>query len=177
MKKSIIASVMALGLVGASAAQAANNEVTFVGAVTSTTCDVSTSVSGAASTNSVVQLGSVSVGQEGTAVPFAIKATNPSDPACAALTQQQTATVHWSSANLTADGFGATSGVAQDAVALVNAVNAKNANTAINATTNTVDFTADKVTSADGLQFEAKLKGGNTEGDFKSVAVFAMSYK
>ncbi|EHN6153202.1 fimbrial protein, partial [Salmonella enterica] len=29
----------------------------------------------------------------------------------------------------------------------------------------------------DGLQFKAKLKGGATEGDFKSVASFAVAYK
>ncbi|ECS2860930.1 fimbrial protein, partial [Salmonella enterica] len=29
----------------------------------------------------------------------------------------------------------------------------------------------------DGLKFQAKLKGGQTEGDFKSVASFAVAYK
>lgn len=75
MKKSIIASIIALGVLGGTAHAA--NEVTFLGSVSATTCDLTTSVNGAAQPNQVVQLGTVQAGQEGTAVDFAMKPANP----------------------------------------------------------------------------------------------------
>ncbi|EGG3587708.1 major pilin PefA, partial [Salmonella enterica] len=54
MKKSIIASIIALGVLGGTAHAA--NEVTFLGSVSATTCDLTTSVNGAAQPNQVVQL-------------------------------------------------------------------------------------------------------------------------
>ncbi|ENW0636919.1 major pilin PefA, partial [Salmonella enterica] len=44
MKKSIIASIIALGVLGGTAHAA--NEVTFLGSVSATTCDLTTSVNG-----------------------------------------------------------------------------------------------------------------------------------
>ncbi|HAE9484049.1 TPA: fimbrial protein, partial [Salmonella enterica] len=40
----------------------------------------------------------------------------------------------------------------------------------------TVEFNGADL-NTDGLKFQAKLKGGQTEGDFKSVASFAVAYK
>lgn len=174
MKKGIIASIIALGFIG-TAAQAAQNEVIFLGAVTATTCDLTTTVGGVAQPNGVVQLGTVAPSTDGQAVQFALKAANPADPACAALTNTQTATVNWASATLGATGFGPTSGAAVDSLVLVNSINSKTPG-AINGNSSIVDFTADKVLT-DGLQFDAKLKGGATVGDFKSVASFAVAYK
>lgn len=175
MKKNLLA-ISALALVVmSSSAMAASNEVTFLGAVTNTTCDLTTTVGGVAQPNGVVQLGTVAPNAEGKTVAFALKAANPADPACAALTSTDTATVSWASSSLGATGFGITSGAAADSLVLVNSLNAKTPG-AINANTSIVDFAADKVLT-DGLQFDAKLKGGATIGDFKSVASFAVAYK
>lgn len=172
MKKSIIASIIALGVLGGTAHAA--NEVTFLGTVSATTCDLTTSVNGAAQPNQVVQLGTVAKGVTGQPVDFAMKPANPTAPGCQNLAQK-TATVSWASAALDGEGFGATSGAAGDAKVLVDSVNSKNPG-AVNANASTVDFDANNLTT-DGLKFTAKLKGGQTEGDFKSVASFAVAYK
>ncbi|HGE5896224.1 TPA: fimbrial protein [Escherichia coli] len=174
MKKSIIASIIALGVLGGTAHAA--NEVTFLGAVNAATCDLTTSVNGAAQPNQVVQLGTVQVGKEGTAVDFAMKPADAAAPGCQGL-DTKTVTISWASAALNADGFGATSGAASDATVLVNNVNAKtNPGAAVNANASSVEFNGADL-KADGLKFQAKLKGGQTEGDFKSVASFAVAYK
>lgn len=172
MKKSIIASIIALGVLGGTAHAA--NEVTFLGSVNAATCDLTTSVNGAAQPNQVVQLGTVQAGQTGTAVEFAMKPADASAQGCQNL-NTKTVTVSWASSALNADGFGATSGAATDAVVLVNSVNSKTPG-AVNANTSTVDFDGANLTT-DGLKFNAQLKGGQTEGDFKSVAAFAVAYK
>lgn len=174
MKKSIIASIIALGVLGGTAAHAANNEVTFLGSVNAATCDLTTSVNGAAQPNQVVQLGSVQPGVTGNVVDFAMKPADPAAPGCQNL-DTKTVTVAWASAALNADGFGATSGAATDSTVLVNSVNSKIPG-AVNANTSTIDFDGAKL-ATDGLQFQAKLKGGPTAGDFKSVASFAVAYK
>ncbi|HCC1352343.1 TPA: major pilin PefA [Salmonella enterica subsp. enterica serovar Paratyphi C] len=172
MKKSIIASIIALGVLGGTAHAA--NEVTFLGAVSATTCDLTTSVNGAAQPNQVVQLGTVQANQTGNAVEFAMKPADPTAQACGNLAQK-TATITWASAALDGEGFGATSGTAADAKVLVDSVNSK-APGAVNANASSVDFDGANLTT-DGLKFTAKLKGGQTEGDFKSVASFAVTYK
>ncbi|MGT1456898.1 fimbrial protein, partial [Salmonella enterica subsp. enterica serovar Typhimurium] len=83
--------------------------------------------------------------------------------------------VFWASSALDGEGFGAASGTATDAKVRVESVNSKNPG-AVNANASTVDFEGANLTT-DGLQFKAKLKGGATEGDFKSVASFAVAYK
>ncbi|MFH6596456.1 major pilin PefA [Salmonella sp. XN2] len=172
MKKSIIASIIALGVLGGTAHAA--NEVTFLGSVSATTCDLTTSVNGAAQPNQVVQLGTVQAGQEGQVVDFAMKPADPTAGGCQNLAGK-TATVSWASAALDGEGFGATSGAATDSKVLVESVNSKKPG-AVNANASMVDFDAGNLT-ADGLKFTAKLKGGQTEGDFKSVASFAVAYK
>ncbi|MGC0639790.1 fimbrial protein [Escherichia coli] len=177
MKKYIIASIVGMGIMSGTVAHAANNnEVTFLGTVSATTCDLTTSVNGTAQPNQVVQLGTVQVGQEGKIVDFSMKPVNPADTGCQSL-DSKTVTVTWASATLNANGFGATSGTAADATVLVNNVNAKtNPGAAVTANASTVEFNG-SVLKTDGLKFQAKLKGGNTEGDFKSVASFAVAYK
>ncbi|EEU9537396.1 fimbrial protein [Escherichia coli] len=176
MKKYIIASIVGMGIMSGTVAHAADNEVTFLGAVNTTTCNLTTSVNGAVQPNQVVQLGTVAVNQEGTPVNFAMKPANPNDPGCKGLDASKTVTVSWASAALNADGFGATSGAATDATVMVNNLNAKTPNKAVNVNASTVEFSGD-VLNTDGLKFQAKLKGGATEGDFKSVASFAVAYK
>lgn len=173
MKKSIIASIIALGVLGG-AANAANNEVTFLGAVNATTCDLTTSVNGAAQPNQVVQLGTVAPKGTGDVVDFAMKPADPTAAGCQNLAGK-TVTISWASSALGAEGFSATSGAADDATVLVNSVNSK-APGVVNANTHIIDFDGANLTG-DGLKFNAQLQGGNKEGDFKSVASFAVAYK
>ncbi|MWM72152.1 fimbrial protein [Escherichia coli] len=181
MKKYIIASIVGMGIISGtstaciSVAHAANNnEVTFLGAVNAQTCNLSTSVNGTAQPNQVVQLGTVQVGQTSSPVIFAMTPTNPTDPGCVVM-KTKTITVSWASSALNTTGFGATSGTATDAVVLVNSVNAKKSG-AVNANASTVEFDGAKL-ATEGLKFNASLKGGTIEGNFKSVASFAVAYK
>ncbi|EPB5280946.1 fimbrial protein [Escherichia coli] len=177
MKKYIIASIVGMGIMSGTVAHAANNnEVTFLGTVSATTCNLTTSVNGTAQPNQVVQLGTVSASQEGDFVDFSMKPVNPADSGCQNL-DSKAVTVTWASATLNASGFGATSGTATDATVLVKNVNAKtNTGAFVTADASTVEFNGSDL-KTDGLKFQAKLKGGKTEGDFKSVASFAVAYK
>ncbi|MCI3086819.1 fimbrial protein [Escherichia coli] len=176
--KNIIASVIALGLMGG-VAHAANssNTVIFHGAVSATTCDITPSQNGQILTAGTIYLGTVAPNAEGQAKEFALKAKDASDPACMALTAQQTASVAWTSAFLNANGLNAdpSSSVATDAKVLLNSVNAKMPG-AITASANTADFTADKVIG-EGLKFSAKAKGGAIPGTFQTAASFSVAYK
>ncbi|HAP0165806.1 TPA: fimbrial protein [Escherichia coli] len=174
MKKYIIASIVGMGIMSGTVAHAANNEVTFLGTVSATTCDLTTSVNGTTQPNQVVQLGTVAKTAIGNEVNFAMKPADPTAPGCLGMTQK-TATITWASAKLDNEGFGATSGTATDAKVLVESKNSRTPK-AVNANASVIDFDVDKLTT-DGLQFTAKLKGGQIEGDFKSVASFAVAYK
>lgn len=173
MKKSIIASVVALGVMSG---YAHADQVIFTGAVTANTCQLAPSVNGNTLANQVVALPDVAPGATGNAVNFAMKPSNPAAAGCANLAGK-TVSVGWSGAGLSAEGFKANPGsVASDATVLLTAKNSKTANTAINATVSAVEFEADKLT-ADGLQFEAKAKGGAQAGNFQSTASFTVAYK
>ncbi|HGB9753169.1 TPA: fimbrial protein [Escherichia coli] len=177
MKKGIIASVVALGLMGG-VAHAANssNTVIFHGAVSTTTCDITPSQNGQLLADSTIYLGTVAPNTEGQAKQFVLKAKDANDAACKALTAQQTATVAWASALLNANGLVAEQGsIAGDAQVLLNSVNAKTPG-AITASANTADFTADKVIG-EGLKFSATAKGGATPGTFQTAASFSVAYK
>ncbi|CAD5746628.1 fimbrial protein [Escherichia coli] len=178
MEKNIIACVIALGLMGGGAHAAnSNNTVIFHGAVSATTCDITPFQNGMLLTDSTIYLGTVAPHAEGQAKEFVLKAKDANDPACAALTAQQTATVAWTSAFLNANGLIAdpSSSVATDAQVLLNSVNAKTPG-AITASANTADFTADKVIG-EGLKFNAKAKGGTIPGTFQTAVSFSVAYK
>ncbi|HBC0988745.1 TPA: fimbrial protein [Morganella morganii] len=176
MKKSIIASIIALGMVSgvAHAADAQTGEVLFTGSVTTETCNIVPEIEGS-SVKNTIELGTVAPDGTGDYKNFAFKAANPADPACVALAvPTKTATVSLASGALTGNGLGITSGTATDAYVLLESTNAK---TNVNVTLNkkTADFTADKIIS-DGLKFKAALKGGNKSGSFDSAIAFSMSY-
>lgn len=177
MKKSIIASVIALGMIGGVAHAAGNNTVIFHGAVSDTTCDIVPSVNGQVVADSTIALGTVSAGHAGAEKEFVMKAKNVNDPACKALTNQQTATVSWASAFLNGTGLiaDAASSTATDAMVLLESKNAKNAG-AITASANIAEFTADKVVG-EGLKFAAKAQGGQEKGTFQTSASFSIAYK
>lgn len=140
-------------------AMATQGDVQFFGNVSATTCDVVPEVNG--SVVDLIQLGTVTPGGTGTDVDISFKATNAQNGGCTGLAGK-TASFAWTG-NLTADGIGAQSGLAQDAYVILTPANGQDSN-AINSANNVTTFEADKATG-DGFQFTAKLKGGNTPGD------------
>ncbi|MBJ9214361.1 fimbrial protein [Citrobacter freundii] len=175
MKKSIIASVVVLGMIGGTAHAA--SEVIFSGAVSAKTCELAPSVNGGVPANQVVTLATAEPNQEGVATTFVMKPVNPTASGCTGLTDQNTISVGWSGSTLGAQGFKANPGsAASDAVVLLTAKNSKTANTPITASAPSVDFAGDKLTT-DGLEFDAKTKGGAVAGNFTSTASFTVAYK
>ncbi|EAX7734103.1 fimbrial protein [Salmonella enterica] len=176
MNKSIIASVLALGLVsGMAHAAGQTGEVQFIGAVTQNTCDIVPEIDGSLSKN-VVDLGTVAPGVTGDYKNFALKAKDPTQQGCVDF-NGKTANVAWASAAFNADGLGYTSGTATDAVVKLETVNAK-ANAEITSANNQgVEFNGSDLTAGNGFKFKAALKSGNKIGDFRSAAAFTVSYK
>lgn len=171
MKNLLAASALAL-VVTSGAAVAANGEVQFLGVVTDTTCDILPIVGGG-TVNNLVQLGTVSTNGMGTTVPFALKA-DMTQPGCQTLTAADTATIGWNGA-FDINGLKAQSGVAADAWAAIDTVNSVAPGQGINSTNLSADFTGDVLTTT-GAMFEATLHGGNTAGDYRSVAAFVVAY-
>lgn len=168
MKKVIIASIVALGM---SNAFAANGEVQFIGAVTATTCDLTPEVNG--SVNNMIQLGTASTGATATAVNFTLKADNSTG--CTGLDASKTASIAWGGP-FNAQGLENQSGAASDSWVELTAVNSKTANEIMTASKTVADFAGDKI-NTDGAQFKAILNGGSVAGDFKSAAAFVVAYK
>ncbi|EHM7742174.1 fimbrial protein [Salmonella enterica subsp. enterica serovar Braenderup] len=174
MKKLFIASAIAMTM-AAGSAMAANQqaEVQFLGVVTNTTCDVSSTVNG--NTTSTVQLGTVALDGTGTPVEFALKAADPSAAGCEQL-KTQTASVTWQGPFIT-EGLGNGKGSATDAKMELKTVNAKDTpEQAISNAKTTVEFNGADVLG-NGLKFTATLKGGKVAGTFDSAAAYAVTYK
>ncbi|HAM4877256.1 TPA: fimbrial protein [Escherichia coli] len=178
MKKSIIASIVALGLVSG-LAQAADKEVQFVGSVTTVTCDIDPSVDGSNSMMpGVIQLGSVKTGEAGTPVDFTFKPSAASQTDCDAMLDNGTVSLTWTSDKFTNDGLGAISGAATDAHVEITPQNANGVADFIKANGTTHEFSPTTLkTGGDGLKYQAALRGGQVAGDFQSAAKFNFSYK
>ncbi|KAB7714796.1 fimbrial protein [Plesiomonas shigelloides] len=171
MKKLMIASAIAMTM-AAGSAMAQQGDVQFFGNVSSVTCDVTPEVGG--NVTNLVQLGTVAASGTGEEVPFVLKASNPAGGQCASL-NGKTATIVWDSPALTAQGLGATGGLAKDAYVILKPSNG-NESDPITKSDATTTFDAAKATT-DGFGFTAQLKAGSTEGDFSSAAAFAVTYK
>lgn len=170
MKKLIISSVIAMTM-AAGSAMASQGDVQFFGNVSATTCDVAPEVGG--NVTDLIQLGTVTPGGTGDAVDIAFKATNAQGSGCTSLTSKN-ASFAWSG-NLTPNGIGAQGGLAQDSWVILEPANGTDSN-AITSADNVADFDAELAVS-DGFQFTAKLKGGQTPGDFQSAAAYAVTYQ
>lgn len=182
MKKSIIASVVALGLVsGLAQAADTDKEVQFVGSVTTVTCDINPSVDGSDSMMpGVIQLGSVKTGVLGSAVDFTFKPSdaNGNQAGCDAMLDNGTVSLTWTSDKFGNEGLGAVSGTATDAYVQITAQNAKTQGGFIKASATTHEFApAHLKAGGEGLKYKAALQGGTQAGDFQSAAKFNFSYK
>ncbi|EFN6235601.1 fimbrial protein [Escherichia sp. E4742] len=185
MKKSIIASVVALGMVSG-LAQAAVNEVQFQGNVTTVSCDLVPSVDGSMDPNGVgkIQLGDVAAGGTGKIVSFAFKPAKgtQNEQACdqVAGVAGKTLDLTWSGAKFGAKGLGALDGsAASDSNVEIKPVNSTNtAATFVKASgeKNTFNTSVLKSGTGEGLKYEAVLKAGTTPGEFAAAATFNVTY-
>ncbi|EFG9415900.1 fimbrial protein [Escherichia coli] len=182
MKKSILASVIALGMVSG-LAQAAGNEVQFVGSVVATTCDLEASGMGsdAGLVKNVIELGQTKINTSGKEVTFAFKPVNGAENQknCEQLAGSNSKVVlTWNSNAFDGqNGLGAISGAASDAFVTVQALNADTNNNVVMLTSGaSQEFAADKLAS-DGLQYKAQLVGKTQPGDFQTASKFTVHYK
>ncbi|HAI6729017.1 fimbrial protein [Escherichia albertii] len=182
MKKSILASVIALGLVSG-LTHAAENEVQFVGSVVKTTCDLEASGTGpnAGLVKNVIELGQAKIGTPGKEVQFAFKPVNAGSNLqnCEELVKSGISAVAltWNSNAFDGQGLAALSGSATDAHVEVKATNAQTGNNVVMRDNGAVqEFEAAKLLS-DGLKYQAQLIGGTQPGDFKTASKFTFYYK
>lgn len=185
MKKSVIASIVALGLVSGLAQAAPTNEVQFHGSVTATTCDIEASVDGSLNPGGAnrIELGDVAIGGTGKTVAFSFKPVQDQQnlTACDAIAAgNKTPELTWTGVKFGSQGLGMLVGAAADAHVKITPVNDKGQNkTFINATNTKHTFDANVLSSAngDGLKYSALLEAGQTPGDFQTAANFNLTYK
>lgn len=183
MKKSILASVIALGMVSG-LAQAAGNEVQFVGSVVATTCDLEASGTGsdAGLVKNIIELGQTPMNTSGKEVVFAFKPVNNAENQknCEQVMANANSKVviTWNSNAFDGqNGLKALSGAASDAFVRVQPVNANAGNDAPMLTSgSSQEFAAAKLTS-DGLKYKAQLVGKQQAGDFQTASKFTVYYK
>ncbi|CAD5881985.1 putative fimbrial protein FanC [Escherichia coli] len=182
MKKSILASVIALGMVSG-LAQAAGNEVQFVGSVVATTCDLEASGTGsdAGLVKNIIELGQTKINTPGKEVTFVFKPVNDAQNQqnCEQLAGSGSKVVlTWNSNAFDGqNGLGAISGAASDAFVTVQALNADTNNNVVMLTSGaSQEFAAAKLAS-DGLQYKAQLVGKTQPGDFQTASKFTVHYK
>ncbi|ELO4939432.1 fimbrial protein [Escherichia coli] len=188
MKKSIIASVIALGMVSG-LAQAAANEVQFHGRVNTASCDLVPSVDGSLMPNGVgmIELGDVKTGAPGQIVNFAFKpAQNDQNiAACDQLagTAGKTVDLTWSGDKFGNAGLGVIDDTAAGAAAgshveitPVNSTNTSASFVKASGEKNTFNASVLKSGTGEGLKYKAVLRGGNTPGEFNAAATFNMTY-
>ncbi|HBA3615017.1 TPA: hypothetical protein J5F84_004894 [Escherichia coli] len=188
MKKTIVASVIALAAVAAGAANAATAtgdktagtlDLNFVGTVSAVTCALEPSVDGVKSKNDI-QLGQVKLGQgnKGEDIIVAFKPTPDSVTSCTHAGGDGFV-MQWSGVGVAFDsnGLKATSGLADDAYVQIASVNSRTPDTMIASDNQQVVFDNDKVTSGDGLQYKVNLVSGTKVGDMTTTAQVKHWYK
>lgn len=172
MKKLIIASGIAMAMAAGSAmAENQQSQIQFLGAVTETTCDITSSVDGAV--NEVVQLGTVKKGETGEAKKIVLKAK---DGTTCDVTGKATTSVVFQGP-LGDKGLENSNGSADKATVSLIAKNAKATDQEVKKGQNSIDFEAAKINS--GLEFEAKLVSAadGTAGSFDSALAYAVTYQ
>lgn len=186
MKKSVIASIVALGFVsGLAQAAVPTNEIQFHGTVTATTCDIEAFADGSLSPSGAnrIELGDVAVGGTGKTVTFSFKPVQNQQniTACDAIAAgNKTPELTWTGIKFNGQGLGMLVGTATDAHVKITPVNDKGQNkTFINATNTKHTFDAGVLSSTNnaGLKYSALLEAGQTPGDFQTAANFNLTYK
>lgn len=185
MKKSIIASVVALGMVSG-LAQAAVNEVQFLGNVTTVSCDLVPSVDGSKNPNGVsqIQLGDVATNATGKTVGFTFKPAGgtQNEDACDKFAQAANSALEltWSGDKFTNNGLGVLDGYAASGsnvqITPVNSTNAQASYIKANGEKHAFNGSV-LAKGGDGLKYNAVLQAGPTPGAFAAAATFNVTYK
>lgn len=182
MKKTIIASVVALVIAAsgmANAAPADKNagtfDLNFAGTVSAVTCALEPTVDGVQGKNDI-QLGQTEPTQKGQDISVVFKPTAAAAATCANATNNGFV-MQWSGVGgkFDSNGLKAASGAADDAYVQITAVNAQN-NVMANAENFQFIFDNSKVTG-DGLQYKVNLLGGTKVGDMTATAQVKHWYK
>ncbi len=179
MKKTIIASVIALASGVAHAAPDANAgtiDLNFIGTVSTTTCALEPSVGGVSGKNEI-QLGQTNPNALGADVEVVFKPTADSAVSCQAGTTDFVMQWEGVGSQIDAKGLKASGGQATDAYVQIKATNAK-ANNNTMATTERFQYEFDSnEVKGDGLKYTMNLMGGQVVGDMSATARVNHWYK
>lgn len=182
MKKTIIASAIALAAISGVANAAGNADagtfdLNFTGTVSTTTCAIEPSVNGITGKNDIA-LGQTDKNQPGAEIDVVFKPTAASAAACGGA--QSNFVMQWSGvgSSFETGGLKAKAGsAASDSHVQIKAVNAVSNNNAVTTAEKTqYEFDKAKVTT-DGLQYKVNLLGGTEVGDMSATAQVNHWYK
>lgn len=182
MKKTIIASAIALAAISGMANAAGNADagtfdLNFTGTVSSTTCAIEPSVNGVTGKNDIA-LGQTDKNQPGAEIDVVFKPTAASAAACGGA--QSNFVMQWSGvgSSFETNGLKAKAGsAASDSHVQIKAVNAITNNNVVTTVEKTqYEFDKAKVTT-DGLQYKVNLLGGSEVGDMSATAQVNHWYK
>ncbi|HGG6427545.1 TPA: hypothetical protein ACJG67_004120 [Salmonella enterica subsp. enterica serovar Kottbus] len=182
MKKTMIASVVALTALVSGVANAAPNanagtmDLNFSGTVSTTTCALDPVVNGLNGKNDIA-LGQTDINTKGADVEVVFKPTAASSAACAGAASDFV--MQWDGIGSTfeANGLKAASGAASDAHVQIKATNAKTNNNIL-ASNDGFQYEFDKATvTTDGLKYNVALMGGALVGDMTAAAKVQHWYK
>ena len=183
MKKSIIASVVALGMISG-VAQAAEQDVTFTGSVTAVTCDLDVTGEGAnGSLPNQVALGTAKTGEKAQPVEFIFKPSQAAgnQASCDQMADNNKASITWFGSTFDGTALTNASGSATGAYVEIKATNADAAdnNKVVTSSGTEHKFPASLLkTGGEGLKYTAQLDGtGAQAGSVETVARYAFSYK
>ncbi|EMU6031387.1 hypothetical protein WN774_004587 [Salmonella enterica subsp. enterica serovar Bredeney] len=173
MKKIILVSAISMAMFSGVTMAAQSGQITFLGAVTQTTCDLSASANGAEKNQ--INLGVVSISATGSPVEFKLI----KDPAVTCALTGKTATIAWMG-NLSDKGVVNQSASPNGADGSWVKLTAKSTTSTsgdveIKKGQDTVTFDAEKL-NGNGFEFSAILNGGAVPGEFRSVTSYAVAY-
>ncbi|HEI6731323.1 fimbrial protein [Yersinia enterocolitica] len=184
MKKNVITSVVALGMVSGLAHAIPSQDVTFTGSVTAVTCDLTITGEGAnGSLPNQVALGTAKVGEKAQPVEFVFKPSQVAgnQDACDAMQDSNKASITWFGSTFDGKALTNASGSATGAYVELMAKNADadDSGKVVTASGTEHKFPASYLkTGGEGLKYTAQLDAtGAQAGSVETVARYAFSYK
>lgn len=181
MKKNLYTLVTLSLVLSPTFANANQGQITLLGSVTAATCNIEVSTAGR--TDSVIQLGEVSVGASGDEIGFTLAPA--ADSPCAALDgttgkELKAADVTWASATLTNAGIENASGTSTNVIAKLTA-KPSTGDALITSANPTTSFSeAESSGGSAGMDFTAQLDATNasaTAGTYRAVVSYSVAYK
>ncbi len=184
MKKSIIASVIALAAFSGAAnaanaapdANAGTIDLNFSGTVSTTTCALDPTVGGITGKNDIA-LGQTELNTKGADIEVIFKPTAASAAACNAATNDFVMQWEGVGSSFENQGLKAATGAASDSHVQIQATNAKTSNNTIAESDGfQYEFTSAEM-KANGLKYKVALMGGSQVGDMTATAQVKHWYK